>query len=67
MDPFTIISARVLHAERVAEAAQRRSRWGASSPASDRQGGLWNGLSAWLTVLPFWHTRQHSNDKKVAA
>jgi hypothetical protein len=67
MDPFTIISARVLHAELVAEAAQRRSRWGASSPASDRQGGLWNGLVAWLGALPFLHARQHSSDKKVAA
>jgi hypothetical protein len=67
MDPFTIIAARVLHAERVAEAARWRSRWGASSPAADRQDRSWLGHLARLAALPFWHARQRPSDKKVAA
>jgi hypothetical protein len=65
MDPFTIISARVLHAERVAESARRRSWWGASSSESGRYGNLRPKLMAWLAALPA--RRQRHSEKKVAA
>jgi hypothetical protein len=67
MDPFTIIAARELHAERVAEAARQRSRWGAASVASDVQGDTWLGRLARLVALPLRRSHHRPSDKQVAA
>jgi hypothetical protein len=63
MDPFTVMATRVLHAERVAEAAQRRRWSGAQALTSGPQGSK---PFAWLRALPIWPLRRHAHEKATA-
>ncbi len=64
MDPFTIMATRVLHAERVAEAAQRRRWSGSQALTRDKQG---RKPFAWLMALPIWPVRRRSLKERAAA